>query len=171
MCSLLTSRQRTLLRGWLNKVCESPVGQFRGTSQDTVTAAVKNQKTSLWFMCYEFVQWTIVAQPSESPIKRNVKQTSTNYYRVVQETRENTHFIKSKVYRNQSNRSSWQHRCIVFLWFRFEVSSQRTAIITEAFCGLLYSLQVNISAIPPLRPWQIPFNTLYSLIILQSDCV
>jgi hypothetical protein len=36
---------------------------------------------------------------------------------------------------------------------------------------LLYSLQANIAVIPPPRPRQMPFTTLYSLIFLQSDCI
>jgi hypothetical protein len=50
MCSL-PSWQRTLLRGWLMEIrtvsSEEPV-----TKTLAATAAVKNQKTSHWFMCY-----------------------------------------------------------------------------------------------------------------------
>jgi hypothetical protein len=80
-CSLV-SPQKTFLRGWLTEICTV---QFSGnnsweepaTETVTVTATVKNQKTSLWFMCYRFVWWIIVAQPSERSSKTKC-QTSTH---------------------------------------------------------------------------------------------
>jgi hypothetical protein len=48
--------------------------QFRGASyRDRATAIVKNQKTDLWFMCYNSVKQIIGIPSGESPINRGIK--------------------------------------------------------------------------------------------------
>jgi hypothetical protein len=68
--------------------------QSRSHSSRTVTATVKNQKRSHWFLRYKFVKWIIVAQPRKGPINRNVLNRRQKVFcHVAQATRDN---IKGK---------------------------------------------------------------------------
>jgi hypothetical protein len=109
------------LRGWLKEIWTVPNLQFGGdssiqrngswgpaTETVTATATVKNQKTSLWFMCYRSVQWIIVAQSSKGPIKRSVKQR-----RVTQATRDN--ILRVALERLLKYAALFAHRLLKFI--------------------------------------------------------